>query len=173
MLNYIRVIMIIITAGFFTACDAPPKPTDNPPKPTDNPPKPTDAPPKLTDAPPETTKPFELSGKWSRYAKLIPPTQTAFCRNLQRDTKLDPFKFKNWIAEVDTVSKYGNNEYKVKLDTPCSSIETKGKWLVLPENPIYSQLAKVEKGQPVFISGSHTVKKNSSTVDLNYFSIVW
>ena len=158
--------MIIITVGFFTACDAPPQPTDNPPKPTD-------APPKLTDAPPETTKPFELSGKWIRYAKLIPSTQTAFCRNLQRDTKLDPFKFKNWIAEVDTVSKYGNNEYKVKLDTPCTSIETQDKWKVLPENPMYSQLAKVEKGQPVFISGSYTVKKNSSTVDLNYFSIVW
>ena len=34
-------------------------------------------------------------------------------RNLQRDTNLESFKFKNWIAEVDTVSKYGNNEYKV------------------------------------------------------------
>ena len=166
MLNYIRVIMIIITVGFFTACDAPPKPTDAPPELTD-------ALPETTKPTPETPEPFELSGKWIRYAKLIPSTQTAFCRNLQRDTKLDPFKFKNWIAEVDTVSKYGNNEYKVKLDTPCSSIETKGKWLVLPENPIYSQLAKVEKGQPVFISGSYTVKKNSSTVDLNYFSIVW
>ena len=159
MLNYVRVIMIIITAGFFTACDAPPKPTD--------------APPELTDAPPETTKPFELSGKWIRYAKLIPSTQTAFCRNLQRDTKLDPFKFKNWIAEVDTVSKYGNNEYKVKLDTPCTSIETQDKWKVLPENPIYSQLKKVQRGQPVFISGSYLDFNNGPNVDLSYFSIVW
>ena len=163
MLNFLRVIMVITTACFFTACDAPP------PEPTPEPPKPTIKPPKPTPEPPE----FELSGRWIRYAKLIPSTQLAFCRNLQRDTKLDPSKFKNWIAEVGTVSKYGNNEYKVKLDTPCSSIETKDKWLVLPENPIYSQLSKVEKGQPVFISGLYTVNKNSSTVDLNYFSIVW
>mgnify|MGYP000288711219 CR=1 FL=1 len=156
MLNYIRVIIIIITASFFTACDAPPKPP-KPPKPPI----------------PIATKPFVVEPPFTDYKNLIPSTQLAFCRNLQRDTNLESFKFKNWIAEVDTVSKYGNNEYKVKLDTPCSSIETKDKWLVLPENPIYSQLSKVEKGQPVFISGLYTVNKNSSTVDLNYFSIAW
>jgi hypothetical protein len=161
MLNYLRVIIVITTAFFFTACDAPPLIEPGPELP--EPPEPA----------PEPPEPFELSGNWLRYAKLIPSTQIAFCGNLQRDTKLDPFKFKNWIAKVDAVSNYGNNEYKVKLDTPCSSIETKGKWIVLPENPIFSQLAKVEKGQPVFISGSYTVKKNISTVDLNYFSIVW
>ena len=96
-----------------------------------------------------------------------------FCRNLFNGTNLETFKFQNWIAEVNTLSRYGDNKYKVNLETPCSTIETKGKWTVLSENPIYSQLAKVEKGQAVFISGSYTVTKNSSTVDLNYFSIAW
>ncbi len=166
MLNYLRVIIVIITASFLTACNAPPEPTDARPEPTDARPEPTEP-------VPETPEPFELSGKWIRYAKLIPSTQTAFCRNLFNGTNLKSFKFENWVAEVDTISRYGNNEYKVKLASPCSSIETKGKWVVLPEDPIHSQLVKVEKGQPVFISGSYTVKKNSPTVDLNYFSIVW
>jgi hypothetical protein len=159
MLNYLRVIIVIITASFLTACNAPPEPTDARPEPTE--------------PVPETPEPFELSGKWIRYAKLIPSTQTAFCRNLFNGTNLETFKFQNWIAEVDTLSRYGDNKYKVNLETPCSSIETRGKWTVLSENPIYSQLGKVEKGKAVFISGSYTVKKNSSTIDLNYFSIAW
>tara|TARA_B110000259_G_scaffold60054_1_gene70983 strand:+ start:643 stop:1119 length:477 start_codon:yes stop_codon:yes gene_type:complete len=158
MINYTKSIIFTLIILTFAACDNP-VPLTNPP------------------ANPEPLIPVELifviPEKFTQYKKLIPSTQHAFCRNLHNGTNLKSFKFKDWIAEVDTVSRFGNNEYKVKLDTPCTSIETQDKWKVLPENPMYSQLAKVEKGQPVFISGSYTVKKNSSTVDLNYFSIVW
>ena len=114
-----------------------------------------------------------LSEKWAPYEKLIPSTQLAFCRNFVKQTSLETFKFKNWVVEVDTVSRYGNDEYKVKFDTPCASIETRGKWKVLPDNPMHSQLMKVEKGQPVFISGSYFRAKDDQLVDLDYFSIVW
>ena len=119
------------------------------------------------------TEPFVLSEKWALYEKLIPSTQLAFCRNLLKQTSLETFKFKNWVVEVDTVSRYGNDEYKVKFDTPCATIETRDKWKVLPENPIHSQLIKVEKSQPVFINGSFFKAKNGHLVELDYFSIVW
>ena len=158
MLSHFKVFLIIAIPFIFTAC------TDT--KILDNP---------ITTSKPEalSLKSFELSGKWIRYTELIPSTQTAFCRNLFNGTNLETFKFQNWIAEINTLSRYGDNKYKVNLETPCSTIETKGKWTVLSENPIYSQLAKVEKGKAVFISGSYTVTKNSSNVDLNYFSIAW
>ena len=56
MLNYLRVIIVIITASFLTACNAPPEPTDAPAEPTDVRPEPTEP-------VPETPEPFELSGK--------------------------------------------------------------------------------------------------------------
>jgi hypothetical protein len=118
-------------------------------------------------------KPFVLSEKWAPYEKLIPSTQLAFCRNLVKQTTLETFKFKNWVVEVNAVSRYGNDEYKVKFDTPCASIETRGKWKVLADNPMHSQLIKVEKGQPVFISGSYFKAKDDQLVELDYFSIVW
>ena len=158
MLSDFKVFVIIAIPFIFTAC------TDT--EILDN---------SITTSKPEglSLRSFELSEKWIRYAEIIPSTQTAFCRNLFNGTNLETFKFQNWIVEVDTILRYGDNKYKVNLETPCSSIETRGKWTVLPDNPIYSQLAKVEKGQAVFISGSYTVTKNSSTVDLNYFSIAW
>lgn len=163
MFNYLKLFIIIAISCIFTACTEPEK----------EPPTPVIVPPiqelELT----PQTGPFDFSEKWALYEKLIPSTQLAFCRNLIKQTNLETFKFKNWIVEVNTVSRYGNDEYKVMLDTPCAPIETRGKWKVLPENPIHSQLIKVEKGQPVFISGSYFKAKNGHLVELDYFSIVW
>ena len=154
MINFTKSIICTLIILVFAACDNAPSPTKPIDKPIQNP-------------------PIIVDPSFSQYKKLIPSKQIAFCRNLFNGTNLETFKFQNWIAEVDTLSRYGDNKYKVNLETPCSSIETRGKWTVLTDNPIYSQLAKVEKGQAVFISGSYTVTKNSSTVDLNYFSIAW
>ena len=58
----------------------------------------------------------------------------AFCRNLLMRTNLETFKFKNWVAEVDTISRYGNNEYKVKFRLlHVHPLKQEGKWKVLPE----------------------------------------
>lgn len=158
MFSYLRLFIIIVISCIIAACTEPEK---EPPLPHIHPPK------------PEPTEPFVLSEKWALYEKLIPSTQLAFCRNLVKQTSLETFKFKNWVVEVDTVSRYGNDEYKVKFDTPCATIETRDKWKVLPENPIHSQLIKVEKSQPVFINGSYFKAKNGHLVELDYFSIVW
>ena len=158
MFSYLRLFIIIVISCIIAACTEPEK---EPPLPHIHPPR------------PEPTEPFVLSEKWALYEKLIPSTQLAFCRNLVKQTSLETFKFKNWVVEVDTVSRYGNDEYKVKFDTPCATIETRGKWKVLPENPIHSQLIKVEKSQPVFISGSYFKAKNGHLVELDYLSIVW
>ena len=160
MFNYLRLFIIIAISCIIAACTEPEK---EPPYHHIH----------TEPEPPLPTEPFVLSEKWALYEKLIPSTQLAFCRNLVKQTSLETFKFKNWVVEVDTVSRYGNDEYKVKFDTPCASIETRGKWKVLPENPIHSQLIKVEKGQPVFISGSYFKAKNGHLVELDYFSIVW
>jgi hypothetical protein len=160
MLNYLRLFIIIAISCIFTACTEP-KVEEPGTIETKEP------------EPPLPTEPFVLSEKWAPYEKLIPSTQLAFCRNLVKQTSLETFKFKNWVVEVDTVSRYGNDEYKVKFDTPCATIETRGKWKVLPENPIHSQLIKVEKSQPVFISGSYFKAKNGHLVELDYLSIVW
>ena len=154
MINFTKSIICTLIVLVFAACDNAPPPT-------------------IPHVNPIQKPSFIVGPPFSQYKKLIPSTQIAFCRNLLNGTNLQSFEFDNWVALVDTVSRYGDNEYKLILKTPCSPVETKGKWIVLPENPIFSQLAKVEKGQPVFISGSYTVKKNISTVDLNYFSIVW
>ena len=164
MFNYLRLFIVIAISCIITACTEPDK---------ISPPKQEPEPPKQEPEPPLPTEPFVLSEKWAPYEKLIPSTQLAFCRNLVKQTSLETFKFKNWVVEVDTVSRYGNDEYKVKFDTPCASIETRGKWKVLPDNPMHSQLIKVEKGQPVFISGSYFKAKNGHLVELDYFSIVW
>lgn len=158
MFSYLRLFIIIAISCIIAACTEPEK---EPPLPHIHPPR------------PEPTEPFVLSEKWALYEKLIPSTQLAFCRNLVKQTSLETFKFKNWVVEVDTVSRYGNDEYKVKFDTPCATIETRDKWKVLPENPIHSQLIKVEKSQPVFINGSYFKAKNGHLVELDYFSIVW
>ena len=158
MFSYLRLFIIIVISCIIAACTEPEK---EPPLPHIHPPI------------PEPTEPFVLSEKWAPYEKLIPSTQLAFCRNLVKQTSLETFKFKNWVVEVDTVSRYGNDEYKVKFDTPCATIETRDKWKVLPENPIHSQLIKVEKSQPVFINGSYFKAKNGHLVELDYFSIVW
>ena len=158
MFSYLRLFIIIVISCIIAACTEPEK---EPPLPHIHPPI------------PEPTEPFVLSEKWALYEKLIPSTQLAFCRNLVKQTSLETFKFKNWVVEVDTVSRYGNDEYKVKFDTPCATIETRDKWKVLPENPIHSQLIKVEKSQPVFISGSYFKAKKGHLVELDYLSIVW
>ena len=158
MFSYLRLFIIIVISCIIAACTEPEK---EPPLPHIHPPI------------PEPTEPFVLSEKWALYEKLIPSTQLAFCRNLVKQTSLETFKFKNWVVEVDTVSRYGNDEYKVKFDTPCATIETRDKWKVLPENPIHSQLIKVEKSQPVFINGSYFKAKNGHLVELDYLSIVW
>jgi len=158
MINYTKSIIFTLIILTFAACDNPVPLTNLPANP-----KPL--------IPVELI--FVIPEKFTQYKKLIPSTQLAFCRNLQNGTNLKSFKFKDWIAEVDTVSFFGNNEYKVKLDTPCTSIETQDNWKVLPENPIYSQLKKVKRGQPVFISGSYLDVNNGPNVDLSYFSIVW
>jgi len=158
MFSYLRLFIIIVISCIIAACTEPEK---EPPLPHIHPPI------------PEPTEPFVLSEKWALYEKLIPSTQLAFCRNLVKQKSLETFKFKNWVVEVDTVSRYGNDEYKVKFDTPCATIETRDKWKVLPENPIHSQLIKVEKSQPVFINGSYFKAKNGHLVELDYFSIVW
>lgn len=163
MFNYLRLFIIIAISCIISACT----------EPEGEPPIPVKDPPIQELEPPLPAEPFVLSEKWAPYEKLIPSTQLAFCRNLLKHTSLDTFKFKNWIVEVDTVSRYGNDEYKVKLDTPCASIETRGKWKVLPDNPMHSQLIKVGKGQPVFISGSYFRTKDDQLVELDYFSIVW
>ena len=163
MFNYLRLFIVIAISCIITACT---EPKIDPPEPVIN--LPIQEP-----EPPLPTEPFVLSEKWAPYEKLIPSTQLAFCRNLVKQTSLETFKFKNWVVEVDTVSRYGNDEYKVNFDTPCASIETRGKWKLLLDNPIHSQLIKVEKGQPVFISGSYFKAKNGHLVELDYFSIVW
>jgi hypothetical protein len=163
MFNYLRLFIIIAISCIITACTEPEK----------GPSIPVKDPPIQEPEPPLLIQPFVLSEKWALYEKLIPSTQLAFCRNLVKQTSLETFKFKNWVVEVDTVSRYGNDEYKVKFDTPCASIETRGKWKVLPDNPMHSQLIKVEKGQPVFISGSYFRTKDDQLVELDYFSIVW
>lgn len=164
MFSYLRLFIIIVISCIIAACTEPEK---EPPIP------PVIVPPIPEPELPLPTEPFVLSEKWALYEKLIPSTQLAFCRNLVKQTSLETFKFKNWVVEVDTVSRYGNDEYKVKFDTPCATIETRDKWKVLPENPIHSQLIKVEKSQPVFISGSYFKAKNGHLVELDYFSIVW
>ena len=162
MINYTKSIIFTLIILTFAACDNPVPLT----KPTDK------LEFKHTKVVPVEPV-FVIPERFTQYKKLIPSTQLAFCRNLHKGTNLKSFKFKDWIAEVDTVSLLGNNEYKVKLDTPCTSIETQDKWKVLPENPIYSQLKKVKRGQPVFISGSYLDVNNGPNVDLSYFSIVW
>ena len=163
MFNYLRLFLIIAISCIFSACTEPEKETLI-----------TESDTPITEPePPLPTVPFMLSEKWALYEKLIPSTQLAFCRNLVKQTSLETFKFKNWVVEVDTVSRYRNDEYKVKFDTPCASIETRGKWKVLPDNPMHSQLIKVEKGQPVFISGSYSRAEDDQLVELDYFSIVW
>ena len=168
MFNYLRLFIIIAISCIIIACTEPEK---EPPIPESG--TPITKPLLPEPEPPLPTVPFMLSEKWALYEKLIPSTQLAFCRNLVKQTSLETFKFKNWVVEVDTVSRYGNDEYKVKFDTPCASIETRGKWKVLPDNPMHSQLMKVEKGQPVFISGSYFRAIDDQLVDLDYFSIVW
>jgi hypothetical protein len=163
MFNYLRLFIIISISCIITACTEPEKGPSIPVKDQSI----------QEPEPPLPIEPFVLSEKWAPYEKLIPSTQLAFCRNFVKQTSLETFKFKNWVVEVDTVSRYGNDEYKVKFDTPCASIETRGKWKVLPDNPMHSQLMKVEKGQPVFISGSYFRAKDDQLVDLDYFSIVW
>jgi len=163
MFNYLRFFLIIAISCIFSACTEPEEETLI-----------TESETPITEPePPLPTVPFMLSEKWALYEKLIPSTQLAFCRNLVKQTSLETFKFKNWVVEVDTVSRYGNDEYKVKFDTPCTSIETRGKWKVLPDNPMHSQLIKVEKGQLVFISGSYFRAEDDQLVELDYFSIVW
>jgi hypothetical protein len=163
MFNYLRLFIIISISCIITACTEPEKGPSIPVKDQS-----------IQEPEPSLLiEPFVLSEKWAPYEKLIPSTQLAFCRNFVKQTSLETFKFKNWVVEVDTVSRYGNDEYKVKFDTPCASIETRGKWKVLPDNPMHSQLMKVEKGQPVFISGSYFRAKDDQLVDLDYFSIVW
>tara|TARA_B100000768_G_C11072048_1_gene287027 strand:- start:60 stop:551 length:492 start_codon:yes stop_codon:yes gene_type:complete len=163
MFNYLRLFLIIAISCIFSSCTEPEEETLI-----------TESETPITEPePPLPTVPFMLSEKWALYEKLIPSTQLAFCRNLVKQTSLETFKFKNWVVEVDTVSRYGNDEYKVKFDTPCTSIETRGKWKVLPDNPMHSQLIKVEKGQLVFISGSYFRAEDDQLVELDYFSIVW
>ena len=163
MFNYLRLFLIIAISCIITACT----------ELEGEPPNPVIIPHIKELEPPLPIEPFALSEKWAPYEKLIPTTQLAFCRNLVKQTSLETFKFKNWVVEVNAVSRYGNDEYKVKFDTPCASIETRGKWKVFPDNPMHSQLIKVEKGQPVFISGTYFKAKDDQFVELDYFSIVW